>query len=1437
MERSRSNDEIRNRRSMNNKVPAGWLDYSPLNTWIENTRFVPFKCPLRSSILRNINKQDRFSLNDLIDRLENQGRKIGLIIDLTDTYRYYDYRDVEDMGIEYCKIRVPGHQDVSDKSCQKFFHVVNTFLRDNRQNGIHCTHGINRSGYFIVRYLIEILGQQPDNAIAEKILNEYWDRKSKQVVKEQIERDQRIKLQQDREELARIERAQKQQLYNGDLLDAYRQEQSMEFELVLETNPETNDIIIEVALLLVIHMKPHQIEGVKFLWNQVFESTSRIASSIDNRTQIDQGGSGAILAHCMGLGKTFTTIVLVHTLLRYSTLTHVRRILILCPINTSINWKHEFHDWLKDLEPTINVYLFNNDDIRTEKREDFLRFWYENGGVLLMGYEMYRQLTFTSDDKPDDQIRNILKQDKKIPSLIEQINIDKYRKYLRNPGPDLIICDEGHIIKNPRSAIACTLAKVRTRRRIVLTGTPMQNNLKEYFSMVNFCKPNFLGTEREFSYLFRKPIEAGQHRDSLPYQVKTMRSRVSDLNTLLKNIIHRRGFEVLRTYLPPKFEYAVKIKCRPTQRTLYETYINYHRMNSFNDNLKVAKLFSDYQYLMKIWTHPWLLQPYFTGYYNKKTKNGKQTPVEHIFDDDDDDSDDEDDRINEISSTQNILSLPHTNILNQNYQENLSNAIKQQWWFNMFDPSNSQFDFQLSGKIVILKAILDECESIGDKLLVFTRSLIALDYLEQCLAYWSEQSSSSKWQKDIDYFRIDGQVAIKHRAANIKLFNDANNTRSRLFLISTTAGGLGINLFSANRVIILDTSWNPAHDLQAMFRSYRLGQVKPVYIYRLIVKGTMEEKIYKRQITKQAMFHRVVDAKQLARHFTYDELAQLYEYDFDMHHDPIDKYDANLVQDKVLQYLINKHSDTIVSYCEHDSFLIHHDEENLMIEEQCQPTEQLRNIPGPPHQFFFGHLKTLWASKRYSIQLQEWTRKYGSIYGLYEGTRPLYVVSDVDFLHEVFIKQFSSFHSRRVLFLARMGAGTPETLFGASGTTWRRQRHIVNRTFSLGKMKLMLPVVNQCIEILMNKLSILNENNEEFNINDMYKRMTMDIIWRAGFGIESDMQNNIDNIYLKKSAKVVDINYDKLFIVQLSNLMPFLKPFLIIFFLCQLKIIRILGKIIPFMNYFMEELAPFWIINRAQEIVDYRKVHASEKKHVDLLQLMIDAQIPDEKDKLENMEEDTEQKILHPDEITGNILIFMIAGYETTSTTLAYCTYILAKKPDIQEKLIAEIDTHLGQKDYEDNYDLVTNMSYIDIFIREVLRVFPIIIQATSRECNKTTTICGHQIEEGSVIQADILSIHFSPDLWGPEDPNEFIPERHLTKRHPISWMAFGNGPRNCVGMRFAIMELKICLTHLLSQYNILPGDKLDEHFHLTELSVINPEAIFIKLKKRTTYM
>jgi cytochrome P450 len=152
-------------------------------------------------------------------------------------------------------------------------------------------------------------------------------------------------------------------------------------------------------------------------------------------------------------------------------------------------------------------------------------------------------------------------------------------------------------------------------------------------------------------------------------------------------------------------------------------------------------------------------------------------------------------------------------------------------------------------------------------------------------------------------------------------------------------------------------------------------------------------------------------------------------------------------------------------------------------------------IPGPPHRFFFGHYKVLWSAKSFSKQLQQWTREYGSIYGLFAGTQPMYIVSDVDFLQEVYIKQFSSFHSRRLPIVLRLQTGHKVHLFGASGARWRRQRHVISPTFSSAKLKLMLPLVNGSIGAMLNKLSELVYNkNTEINIYTLYKRMTMDVI-------------------------------------------------------------------------------------------------------------------------------------------------------------------------------------------------------------------------------------------------------------------------------------------------------------------------------------------------------
>ncbi len=149
-----------------------------------------------------------------------------------------------------------------------------------------------------------------------------------------------------------------------------------------------------------------------------------------------------------------------------------------------------------------------------------------------------------------------------------------------------------------------------------------------------------------------------------------------------------------------------------------------------------------------------------------------------------------------------------------------------------------------------------------------------------------------------------------------------------------------------------------------------------------------------------------------------------------------------------------------------------------------------RGIPTPRSRFFFGHAKILWNVASYHRQLESWTKQYGKIYGIYEGTAPIFVVSDPDFLQEVFIKQFAVFSARK----ASLIDGITPNVFTTNGSKWRRQRHLINPTFTAVKLKTMSPLINGCISDLMGKLPDHVENGDEFNIYLYYKRMTMDVI-------------------------------------------------------------------------------------------------------------------------------------------------------------------------------------------------------------------------------------------------------------------------------------------------------------------------------------------------------
>jgi len=813
----------------------------------------------------------------------------------------------------------------------------------------------------------------------EKVLIEKTDRRM--LKDEDLTQMTQKALEDERQRVQRIQQRQTQMTQDVEIENPIEKiNENIESKLVFESDTKTNKPLISVHPELVAKMKPHQIDGTIFLWDNVYESLGQIRK--------DNSGTGCILAHHMGLGKTFQLISFLHTVFKHADLTKTRTCLILCPVNVISNWAAEFSYWLSGLRPTIRVHQFSHYKTRSARLER-LNKWQDKGGVMLMGYEIYRRMT----------------------------NDKHYHRHVSNPGPDLVVCDEGHVLKNANAGISKALNQIRTKRRIILTGTPLQNNLKEYYFMVHFVKPHLLGTFREFKNQFIDPIRAGQHKDSNVYAVQLMKRRAFALHERLKHCTHRRDFNVLRKYLPEKYEFVIKIYMGDLQKQLYSKYLEIQNIDPeacFN----TARLFADYQYLMKIWTHPWLLRPHFIDRWKKKqrkeggdesekidpffndvtgqsdeenttveeekpkkitkktTKNSslkkmdgrKGRKNENQNDSNDNEDDDGNCSSNSSSSTSEFLSLFNNTSWKQNSSSSISKtsnsssnnfdlcqqAMREEWWYQFFDDS-TEFKLDLSGKITFLKTLLEQCEQIGDKVLLFSRSLFSLTYLEQFLKFWDSNATGKKiqtddfdakvkangrWKFGIDYFRIDGSTDINTRTNYITKFNDPGNIRSRLFIVSTMAGGIGINLTGSNRVVIFDCSWNPSSDLQALFRSYRLGQKKTTYVYRLLSKGTMEEKIYFRQVNKQAMAQRVVDAQQLARHFTESELLELYSFKPEEYEAPesTSKYHAN---DFILENCLKMHPKLIQNVLAHDSLLENHVEEQLTREEKYFAIKEL----------------------------------------------------------------------------------------------------------------------------------------------------------------------------------------------------------------------------------------------------------------------------------------------------------------------------------------------------------------------------------------------------------------------------------------------------------------------------------------------------------------
>lgn len=449
--------------------------------------------------------------------------------------------------------------------------------------------------------------------------------------------------------------------------------------------------------------------------------------------------------------------------------------------------------------------------------------WFREGGILLMGYEMFRRFIAEPKPKPGQPITPLnRKAELARTQLLE--------------GPNVVVADEAHRMKNSKSALTIAASQFRTKTRIALTGSPLANNVEEYHTMVEWVAPNYLGPIAEFRMKYKDPIEQGMYLDSTKYEKRKSLKMLHVLKEDLFLKVHRADTSVLRDDLPPKKEFIINVSLTELQKQAYITYVRSTSLQTMARTKagehKQTSVWAYINILTLLCNHPSCFKAKLDERRNEVQKSSQQglkaakksKPIESRDVTDEDLEDDPE--AWKVDVSEDLISAEA--------------KVFQSVAGTIASP-------ELSNKVRILCQILDASRAVGDKVLVFSQTLATIDFLE---AMCKKQGRR--------YARLDGKTPMNKRQTLVK---DFNLNHLELCLISTNAGGLGLNLYGANRVVIFDFRYNPINEEQAIGRVYRIGQKKKVFVYRLISAGTFEGNIQNKAVFKTQLASRVVDKK------------------------------------------------------------------------------------------------------------------------------------------------------------------------------------------------------------------------------------------------------------------------------------------------------------------------------------------------------------------------------------------------------------------------------------------------------------------------------------------------------------------------------------------------------------------------------------------------
>ncbi|NXP12998.1 CP3AO protein, partial [Thinocorus orbignyianus] len=433
-------------------------------------------------------------------------------------------------------------------------------------------------------------------------------------------------------------------------------------------------------------------------------------------------------------------------------------------------------------------------------------------------------------------------------------------------------------------------------------------------------------------------------------------------------------------------------------------------------------------------------------------------------------------------------------------------------------------------------------------------------------------------------------------------------------------------------------------------------------------------------------------------------------------------------------------------------------------------------IPGPQPLPFFG---TFLEYRHGFTQFdQKCFEKYGKIWGIFDGRQPVLAVLDPVLIKNILVKEcYSIFTNRRNFGLNGI---LESALNVAEDEQWKRIYTVLSPTFTSGRLKEMFPVILHNGEKLVKNIEKKVADDGFVATKDIFGAYSMDVVTSTSFSVNIDSMGNPSDPFVTNIKKFLKFSFlNPIFLLLV--LFPFIVPVLE-----KMNFTLLPSKVMDFFN------GVFIKMKKERE-------KGSSMSRVDFLQLMVDSQSSQDNSK---SAETNSYKTLSDDEILAQALIFVFAGYETTSSTLSYIAYNLAIHPDVQQRLQDEIDTHLPNK-ATPNYNAIMQMEYLDMVVNETLRLYPV-GGRIERVCKKTVEINGVTIPKGMVVTIPVYVMHRDPAYW-PE-PEEFRPERFSKESKesidPYIFLPFGAGPRNCIGMRFALLTLKVAVVSLLQHFS-----------------------------------